>query len=303
MIWMYAVRGNELYAIDITSLKELNDSSSKVDWVWIDIFHPDEKESEIISELLGNEPRIVEDVKMQCMYNPSKIRTMYEKLHDYVLLSIPSVRFEEQLRICPIFIIVKNKMLITWGEEHEHGHSMIIKSAIRRFREHVEEGGQPNSSLAIGMLLREIASKNSDVMLSIREAIDQIEEKSLEEAGKKHAIYSIFSLKRKISTIHRLLITEKEIMLDINETMIPRIKLDEKAKSIVDNAIENINRELDFIDSYNRSLDSILTLQDLASIHRVESSINYLTIILVVGTIILIILELMAKLGIFSGGH
>jgi hypothetical protein len=85
--------------------------------------------------------------------------------------------------------------------------------------------------------------------------------------------------------------------------MIPRIKLDEKAKSIVDNAIENINREIDFIDSYNRSLDSILTLQDLASIHRVESSINYLTIILVVGTIILIILELMAKLGIFSGGH
>jgi len=92
-------------------------------------------------------------------------------------------------------------------------------------------------------------------------------------------------------------------MLDINETMIPRIKLDEKAKSIVDNAIENINRELDLIDSYNRSLDSILTLQDLASIHRVETSINYLTIILVVGTIILIILELMAKLGIPSGGH
>ena len=154
---------------------------------------------------------------------------------------------------------------------------MIIKSSIRRFREHVVEGGQPNSSLAIGLLLREIASKNSDVMLSIREAIDQIEEKSLEEAGKKHAIYSIFSLKRKISTINRLLITEKEIMLDINETMIPHIKLDEKAKSIVDNAIENINREIDFIDSYNRSLDSILTLQDLASIHRVESSINYLT--------------------------
>jgi len=294
---MYAVRGNELYAMDITSLRELNDSSSKVDWVWIDIFHPDEKESEIISELLGNEPNIVEDIKKE-MHNPSKVHTMYEKLHDYVLLSIPSVKLEEQLQICPIFMIVKNKMLITWGEEEEHGHSIIIKSTIRRFREHVEEGGQTNSSLAIGMLLREIAFKNSDVMLSIREAIDQIEEKSLEEAGKKHAMYSIFSLKRKISTINRLLITEKEIMLDINETMIPRIKLDEKAKSIVDNAIENINRDLDFIDSYNRSLDSILTLQDLASIHRVESSINYLTIILVIGTIILIILELMAKLGI-----
>lgn len=303
MIWMYAVRGKELYAIDITSVKELNDLSSKVDWLWIDIFHPDEKESETISELLGNEPKIVEDIKKET-HNPTKVHAMYEKLHDYVLLSIPSVKFEEeQLRIYPIFMIVKNKMLITWGEEQGHGHSMIIKSTIRRFREHVEEGGKPNSSLAIGMLFREIAFKNLDVMLSVRELINQIEEKSLEEAGKKHAMYSIFSLKRTISTFHRLLITEKEIMLDVNETMIPRIRLDEKAKSIVDSAIENIDRELDFIDSYDRSLDSILTLQDLASIHRVESSINHLTIILVTGTIILIILELMAKLGIPSGGH
>ncbi|UCH69860.1 MAG: hypothetical protein JSV29_06365 [Candidatus Bathyarchaeota archaeon] len=302
MIWMYAMQGKQLSAIDITSLKELNDFCSNVDWCWIDIFHPDEKEAEIISELLGNEPKIVEDIKKET-HNPSRVHPMYEKLHDYVLLSIPSVTLEERLRICPIFMIVKNKMLITWGEEKEHGHSMIIKSTIRRFREHAEEGGELNSSLAIGMLFREIAFNNSEVMLSIRELIDQIEEKSLKEAGEKRTVYSIFSLKRQISTFHRLLITEKEIILDIDETMIPRIVLDEKAKPIVGDAIEDINRQLDFVDSYNRSLDSILTLQNLTSIHRVESSINYLTIILVIGTVILIILEILGKFGLTSGAH
>jgi hypothetical protein len=91
----------------------------------------------------------------------------------------------------------------------------------------------------------------------------------------------------------------KNFMLNVEKTIIPRIKLDEKAKSIVDDAIGIIDRELDFMDSYNRTLDSILTLQDLASIHKVESSINYLTIVLVIGTAILIILEFLAFFGIY----
>ena len=70
MMWMYAVQGKELYATDITSLSELNDFNSKVDWLWVDIFNPDEKESEIISELLGNEPTIVDDIR-KGTYNPS----------------------------------------------------------------------------------------------------------------------------------------------------------------------------------------------------------------------------------------
>lgn len=91
------------------------------------------------------------------------------------------------------------------------------------------------------------------------------------------------------------MIAEKDFMLDVDKSVIPRIKLDEKSKSIVDEAISIIDRELDFMDSYNRTFDSILTLQDLASIHKVESSINYLTIVLVIGTAILIILELLAR--------
>lgn len=302
MMWMYTRRKKELYATDVTSLSEINDFSSEVDWLWVDIFNPDEKECEIISELLGNEPTIVDNIK-KGRYNPPKVYTKYEKLHDYVLLSIPSVNVEEQLRIHPIFMIVKKKMFITWGEEQAHTHSEVVKSTIRGLREHVENGGKPNSPLAIGMLFHEVASKNSDVMLSIRETIDQIEEKALKESGEKHAMYSVFSLKSKISTLYRLLTNEKEFMLDASEMMIPRIRLDKKAKSIVDDAVDTINRELDFMDSYNRALDSILTLQDLASIHRVESSINYLTIILVIGTIILIILELLGTLGLLTGGH
>ena len=82
-------------------------------------------------------------------------------------------------------------------------------------------------------------------------------------------------------------------MLDVSKSVIPLVKLDQKSKPIVDEAIEIIDREIDFVDSNNRSLDSILTLADLASIHKVENSINYLTIVLVIGTAFLIFLELL----------
>lgn len=85
--------------------------------------------------------------------------------------------------------------------------------------------------------------------------------------------------------------------------MIPRVRLDKEAKLVVNDAINNIDRELEFTSSYDGALNSVLSLQNLDLIHRVESSIKYLTIIMVISTLVLIILELLARLGLPSGGH
>jgi Mg2+ and Co2+ transporter CorA len=294
---MYTVQEKDFVATDVTSLTQVMDVARK-QWVWVDIYDPNRKESEIILELLGNEPEFADQIEKRVI-NPLSIHKGcvlcdYEKVQDCVCLTIPSIALEEQFRSYPIVLVKKKKMFITWGEE-DGAHSKLIKLTIRRLRELVEEGEKPNSALAIGMLLREIAINNSDVLLSVRERIDQMEEQALENGGKQ-LVHSVFSLKKIISTLYRVMINEKDFMLDVDKSVIPRIKLDEKSKSIVDEAIEIIDRELDFMDSYTRTLDSILTLQDLASIHKVESSINYLTIVLVIGTAILILLELLVVL-------
>jgi len=297
MIWMYTVQGKDFVATDVTSLTQLMDVASN-QWVWVDIYDPNRKESEIILELLGNEPEFADQIEKRVI-NPLSIHKGcvlcdYEKVQDCVCLTIPSIALEEKLLVYPIVLAKKKKMIITWGEEG-HNHSKIIKTTIRRLREGVEAEQDLNTSLVISVLFHEIAIKNSNVLLSIREKIDQIEEQALENGG-KHLIHSVFSLKKMISSLYRLMIEEKDFMLDVDKSVIPRIKLDEKSKSIVDEAIEIIDRELDFMDSYTRTLDSILTLQDLASIHKVESSINYLTIVLVIGTAISILLELLVVL-------
>jgi len=294
---MYTVQGKDFVATDVTSITQLMDVASN-QWIWVDIYDPNRKESEIILELLGNEPEFADQIEKRAIkplsIHKGCVLCDYEKIHDCVCLTIPSIALEEQLRSYPIVLVKKKKMFITWGEE-DGAHSKLIKLTIRRLRELVEEGEKPNSALAIGMLLRETAINNSDVLLSVRERIDQMEEQALENGGKQ-LVNSVFSFKKIISTLYRVMINEKDFMLDVDKSVIPRIKLDKKSKPIVDEAIEIIDRELDFMDSYTRTLDSILTLQDLASIHKVESSINYLTIVLVIGTAILIILELLVVL-------
>jgi len=291
---MYTKQDTEFVAMDVTSLTQLIDSASN-HWVWVDIFDTNEKEREIITELLGNEPEFVEKIK-KMMDKPLDINSEscklcdHKRIREYLSVILPSINYDKEICVYPIVLAKKRRMIITWGQEGRN-HSHIIKTTIRRLREGVEAGQDLNSSLVISVLFHEIAIKNSKVLLHIREKIDQMEEQALENGGKK-LIRSVFSLKKMISALYRLMIDEKDFMLDVDKSVIPRIKLDEKSKPIVNEAIDLIDRELDFMDSYNRTLDSILTLQDLASIHKVESSINYLTIVLVIGTAILIFLEL-----------
>lgn len=300
MIWMYTVDGTDFVATDVTSLTQLMDVASN-HWVWIDIFSPNEKELEILAELIGNDPDIVENFK-RIMDKPLDVRIDgcvlcdYEKIHEYSTVTLPVINFEEQMLVYPIILAKKKKMIITWGEEGS-SHSKIIKKIIKRLRDGVDGGQDLNTSLVISVLFHEIAINNSNTLLNIREKIDQLEEQALENGG-KNLIRSVFSLKKMISNLYRLMIKEKNFMLDVDKSVIPLTKFNQKSKPVVAEAIDLIDRDLDFIDSYTRTLDSILTLQDLSSIHKVESSINYLTIVLVISTVILVFFELMTVLGL-----
>ena len=103
MIWMYTVQENVFVATDVTSLTHLMEVASN-QWVWVDIYDPSEKEREILSELLGNEPEIVEKFK-KTMDAPLNVRLEdsmlcnYEKIHEYFSVIIPSISLDEQMLV------------------------------------------------------------------------------------------------------------------------------------------------------------------------------------------------------------
>ena len=175
-----------------------------------------------------------------------------------------------------------------------NGHSQrIIESAVRTIRILRQE--ERTSSFVVSKILYEIITENSGTMVSIREWIDKIEEKTLERPRDKSITRSIFKLKRGLSVLHRLLWAERELLSDMSIGVIPRMKLTKEAKVRVDDSMDDIDRELDFVDSYNTSLDSVLRLQEsaqsLGSIYGVERTLVFFTVILIILTASQIILR------------
>lgn len=286
MIRVYTVSKKKVQSGDILSSNTLNSLSNKVDWLWIDGSDLDKKETKIISSFLRVEEKNFSDI------TKGKISPSCERYRDCVLISIPSIEFEKALHVHPMSVIIKEKMLITLRNECD---TKLIGKVVETLGSYMIENGEAHPSFVVNRLFREIADQNSEAMMSLKELIDNIEEKALAKPWDKSVTHSVFRLKKEISTLHRLLWVEKELMSDVKEHVIPYVELDEEARLILGDAIDDIERELEFVDSYGRTLDGILRLQDLGLIHRVERNLIYLTAVILLLTIISIILSIILK--------
>lgn len=282
MIWAYTIKSEKLQACDADSLGELEKLSGEADWLWVDCLEPDDKELEIVAGLL-KETEIIKDIKEK------RIFSRYERIHDYTAVSIPLVVFESELVMHPIYVFLKEKVFVTVRNKNSSGP---IENTLKTLQDCISGVRAINSSFVLSRLLHEATNENLDVIISFRERIDKVEEEALANPRDKRISHSVFALKREISTFERTLWSQRELMLSMREGVVPTLQLSEEIAPTLSYAINNISRELSLLDSNNNALDSILRLQDLGMIHRVERTLIYLTLIILVANLILILLGL-----------
>jgi Mg2+ and Co2+ transporter CorA len=280
----------ELFISNIEKQNDMDKLTSKFKQAWIDCWDLDEKEIKIVSDILGIDISTVRKLK-NGVINPKYSKCFDEGCLFYTDISTPVVEFAGKLRLHPFRIFLKERFLVTL---HSKYSLKIVDSTIRTFQTLELEERKP--SVILAKLIHEIIDENSGAMFSIRELIDRIENKAMESHNKKSIMHSIFRLKRQLSTFHRLLWAEKELLSDISLGVIPNMKLVSEAQLIINDASDDITRELEFLGYYDNSLDSILNLLNLGSIHSVERVLVYLTIVLVFMTLFLIVLELAGSL-------
>ncbi|MDH5447668.1 MAG: CorA family divalent cation transporter [Candidatus Bathyarchaeota archaeon] len=285
MIWVYTVtESNELQARDASSLQELQSLSKEVDWLWIDFMEPDDKELEVVAGLL-EAAKIVSDFKER------KVFPRPERIDDYLLFSVPLAVYESRLEAFSIYVFVKEKMFLTLRSRH---FSKSVKNSLKTFEDCVGKvcAGVTNSSFILSRLFHEISNENLDVVIALRENIDKIEERTLAKPWDKGISRSVFGIKREISALERILWAQRELILSIREGVVLEIKTSERIVATLSHAVNNISRELSLLDSDNNALDSILRLQDLGMIHKVERNLIYLTLMALIVSALLILLEI-----------
>ena len=285
MINVYTVKKKELFQTQVHTKEEMETTSSANRRAWVDCIDLEESEKKLIADLIGVEIKTLSGIEN------GKTRPHYAKCLDemcpfYTWIATPVVEFTDKLKLNPMSIIFKKRYLVTLRTKYSNS---IIESVLRMFE--ALPPAERNPTLILSKLVHEIIDENSGAMVSIRDHIDKIEMEAMEGPWKKSVTRSIFRLKRNLSTLHRLLWAEKELLSDLDLGIIPNLKLVPEAKLIIEDAEDDITRELDFVDSFNRSLDSILRLQDLGSIHNVESKLMLLTWGLVLLTVVLVLIE------------
>src|SRR3989337_4254161 len=190
LIRVYIVVKKELFVTDVGSQNELDELRGKVKRAWVDCCDLDDKETQIISGLLGVETTTldgIEDGKVR----PSYAKCLDEECPYYTWISTPVVEFAGELKLHPMSIILKERFLITIRSGYS---SRLIESTLRRFK--ILRLEKRKQRVTLVGLLAEIIDENSLAMVSIRDLIDRIEEEALEKPRKKAITKSIFKLKR-----------------------------------------------------------------------------------------------------------
>ncbi len=136
-----------------------------------------------------------------------------------------------------------------------------------------------------------MSDENLDAVMALKARTEEIEEKALANPGDKKIGKTVFALKREISGLERILWTQKELMLSIEEGVIPAIQSSELDAQTLNNAVSNVSRQISLLTSNDDALDSILRLQDLGMIHRVERILIYLTLLTLIVSVITILIE------------
>jgi len=284
MIWTYTLtKTNELRARDADSTNELQRLVEEANWLWIDCMEPDDQELKVVSGLL-------EETEFMSAISERQIFSHRKKINDYVLISIPFAVFKDTLETYPIYVFTKEKVLITVRSEHS---SRSIQNTLDTFRDCLSKVCQYSnaSSFIVSRLLHEVSDENLDVVMMLRAHTDEIEEKALAKPGDKKIGKRVFVLKRHISALERILWTQRELMLSIEEGILPAIQSSKQDEQTLSHAVSNVSRQLSILTSNDNALDNILSLQDLGMIHRVERILIYLTLLTLIVSVITIFIE------------
>ncbi|MHA2230992.1 MAG: CorA family divalent cation transporter [Candidatus Hodarchaeales archaeon] len=282
MIWAYSLSREKFLPQDVSSIDEVEELAKNRGWVWVDCVDPDDKELQMIAKLLESQ-EVIDIIKSQ------KILSSYEKINGHVLIQLVLVEFSKKLETHPLYVFANEHIMITVRTEQMSGP---IKSTLDILQDCFKKVKcETSSSFVVSRLFHDVVGENLNVIVELRDHISEIEQRALEESSNKNIDEIVFKLKREITKFERILWVQREIMLALEEGVVPSIQPTKIDKQALNHTIRSLSRELSLISSHSSALDSVLTVRGLGIIHRVETNLIYLTIILVMLTAILIGIE------------
>lgn len=282
MISTYTLSQAKLQPQNITSISEIKELAKKTGWAWVDCTDPNEEETQMLAEL-------VEDKDVESIIKSKKILSTYEKINGFVIIQLIQIDFKERLETYPLYVFVNGQIMVTVRTE-----KMVtpIMSTLDTLQDCIKKVTcETSSSFVISRLFHEIVNENLNIIVTLRDRISEMEQGALKKSTDKNIDEQVFALKREITKFERILWNQREILLAIQEGLVPLIQTAEIDKNALNHTVSNLSRELSLMSAHSNALDNVLTVRGLGMIHRVETNLIYLTFVLIILTVLTILLQ------------
>ena len=276
---VYAIKKNDFFEDQLDSIDNLKIIEDEADFIWIDAVNLNSIELEFVSQLLGK------DLKTSELIQNGLPLTRSRNINNLTIMSFSVVSWTEKIQAYPVYIFVGKKTLWTFRTTESSEPADYVLQNLR-------STSRMTPIKLLNELLLEIANSNLEVLVKLREIIESLEEKAIDEPSNKQIMKKVFDLKRQLAHFYRLVSSEEQLIMELKDGFIPRIRVGKSELAVLNDSLSSLSQELEFLNYYDSSLDGILRLQELGSIHKLDVRVINLTIIIAVLTILILLIDI-----------
>lgn len=263
--------------VDSSDISELLTNTSNI--LWLDIHDPNDNDISILRNEFHFHPLSIEDATRE--HQRPKIDA-YDRYYFMVFYGVGFEPNTTQISIAPLYLFVGPNYLVSV----HNGEFLQVSETIRRWRAPDSPLGNSVGSLLYA-LLDSLVDDYFPVIDGIADVVDEIEDRIFENF-EESAIQSIFTLKRELLQMRRVVTPERDVVNVLLRREMPIFKQEEIV--YLQDLYDHVVRVTDSLDTYrdllSNALDSYLSLQ--------SNQLNQVVKILTITSIVLMFNALVA---------
>ncbi|MGV8172546.1 MAG: magnesium transporter CorA family protein [Candidatus Woesearchaeota archaeon] len=181
----------------------------------------------------------------------------------------------DKVKISKLLFIVRNDLLILITSEHTEYYKELFRKVIR--------SSQEQKKFSTGYILYEFlhqdAKENYDVLESMDDKIESVENKVLSDIHEKTVIHEIVALKKELIKMSKRLWASSKVIFTIKREL-TSIKLTKENIALLDDIYDTFLHQIDMIETQKETVTDLLEIFTTTISNRLATTSNELNMVM-----------------------
>jgi magnesium transporter len=182
---------------------------------------------------------------------------------------------KEKVKVSKLLFIVRNDLLILVTSEHSQYYKELFHKVVKTAEDHKKY----STGYILYEFLHEDAKENYDVLESIDDRIEALEDKVLSDNHEKTLTHEIIALKKELIQMSKRLWASSKVIFTIKRDL-TSIKLTKEDQALLDDIYDTFVHQVDLIETYKETVTDYLEIFTTTISNRLAATSNELNMVM-----------------------